>query len=99
MISRLVKTSFRSLGVQNTSAALTQYPPSTMTSPATLDRTSLVPAKLKPAPSNLTTTTTTTKHRKMGIIYIQMACAERCIHSKEKSVQQKLWYVRGLISL
>ena len=53
MISFLVKTSLRSLGVQNTSAALTQSPSSTKASLAMELNTSLVPVMLKPAPSNL----------------------------------------------
>ena len=51
--SRLVNTSFLSLGVQNTSTTLTQYPSSTSASAAMLDKTSFVPARLNPAPSNL----------------------------------------------
>lgn len=47
------KTSFGSAGVQKSSTALMQSPPSTMASLARLVRTCFVPAKLKPAPLKL----------------------------------------------
>ena len=53
IMSFLVRTSSLSEGVQNTSAALTHSPPSTKTLLAMLDKTSFVPERLKPAPSNL----------------------------------------------
>lgn len=53
MISFFDKTSSFSLGVQKTSAAFKQYPSSTTQSDAILDKTSFVPERLNPAPSNL----------------------------------------------
>mmetsp|Transcript_40021 Transcript_40021/g.78207 ORF Transcript_40021/g.78207 Transcript_40021/m.78207 type:complete len:250 (-) Transcript_40021:27-776(-) len=51
-MSRSARTSFFSPGVQKTSAALTHSPPLIWTSPARFLRTSRVPAREKPAPSN-----------------------------------------------